>query len=120
MYMNCELYKKMDINGTHYILVRDRPLVSNLSAYVVKAMLLLLEGYFRTEEMINLEDFVKKIEERKWAGVLSMPPHFYADNEEGLTPKDFFRACNALEYILGFSQGLNGELPLDIFGIKFC
>ena len=49
-----------------------------------------------------------------------MPPHFYADNEEGLTPKDFFRACNALEYILGFSQGLNRELPLDIFGIKFC
>ena len=117
--MNCELYKKMDINGTHYMLVRDKPLVSNLSAYVVKAMLILLEGYFRTEEMINLEDFVKKIEERKWAGVLSMPPDFYADNEEGLSPHDFFRASNVLEYILGFAQGLSREIPLDNFAIKF-
>ena len=119
-YMNCELYKKKkDINGSYYVLVRDRPLVSNLSADVVKAILLLLDGYFRTEEIINLEYFVKKIEEKKWAGALSMPPDFYADNEEGLSPHDFFKACNVLEYILGFSQGLGKYIPLDIFAVKF-
>ena len=118
--MNCELYKKKkDINGLCYVPVRDRPLVSNLSAYVVKAILLLLDECFRAEEIISLEYFVKKIEEKKWAGVLSMPPHFYADNEEGLSPHHFFRACNVLEYILGFSQGLDREIPLDIFAIKF-
>ena len=118
--MNCILYKKKKgIGGIHHVPVRDKLLVSNLSPYVMKAILLLLDGHFKTEEPINFEDFAKKIEEKKWAGVLSMPPHYYADNEDGISPHAFFRACNALEYILGFSQGLSATYPLDIFAIKF-
>lgn len=116
--MNCELYKKKkDINGTYHVPVRDRPLISNLSPYVVEAILLLLDTeHFRIEEFISFRDFVKKIEEKKGAGVLSVLSHYH---EIGIDSYAFIRACNALEYILGFSQSLGMAYPLDIFTIKF-
>ena len=119
--MNCNLYVKAEYSrDTYYVPVRDKPLVSNLSPCVMKAILLLLDiGYFRTEENVSFEDFVKKIEEKKKAGVLSMPPNYYADNEEGISSHAFFRACNVLEYIFGFSQSLSMVYPLGIFAIKF-
>ena len=117
--MKCRLYVKTRTNnGEHYAEVANKTILGELPVDVVEAMELLLDTeQSKLREIVNLETLVKKIEEKKSVGVLSMPLDYYAGIEEDISPYVFFRACNVLEYLLGFSQGLGSGLPLDTFGI---
>lgn len=118
--MKCRLYLKTEVNnGEYYAEVRNRTILGELPVDVVEAMELLLDTeQIKFREMVNFETLVKKIEEKKSVGILSMPLDYYADIEEGIGSYVFFRACNVLEYLLGFSQSLGTNLPLDTFGIR--
>lgn len=118
--MKCELYRRTRIeNGDiAYVPFGDKTFFNEMSLDIVQAMQLLLDKCFQIGEVTSLDSLVKKIEEKKSAGIFAMPPHCYEDNEEGLSSYAFFRACNCLEFLYGFSQGLRG-FPLDLYGIKF-
>ena len=111
--MRCDLYMMTKTDTP----VKKKTFFANLSLEIVQAIQLLLDGCFELGEVVGLNFIVNKIEEKKAAGIFSMPLHYHEGNEEGLSSYAFFRAYNCLEYIHGFSQGLS--IPLDCYGIKF-